>query len=89
MRQRVALLGASLAALMLAFVLLTPPAAVLADVVWGPIPGDFAPAEHKSFFGGFYAIAGIAVVLAVLWLIHIARRNRSGSTDRPTNGGEQ
>ncbi len=89
MRQRVALLGAWLATLALAFVLLTPPPAALADVVWGPIPGDFAPAEHKSFFGVFYAIAGIAVVLAVLWLIHIARRNRARSTGRPPDGGEQ
>ena len=89
MRQRVALLGASLATLTLAFVLLTPPPAALADVVWGPIPGDFSPVEHKSFYGGFYAIAAIAVVLALLWLIHIARRNRAASTDRPPNGGEQ
>lgn len=89
MRRRVALLGGSLATLMLVFVLLTPPAAALADIVWGPIPGDFSPVEHKSFYGWFYAIAGIAVVLAVLWLIRIARRSRAGSADRPADGGEQ
>ena len=89
MRRRLALLSASLTTLMLALVLLVPPAPALADIVWGPIPGDFSPAQHKSFYGWFYAIAGIAVVLAVLWLILIARRNRARSTDRPTDGGKQ